>query len=85
MSRKNNTRSIKKIQDTAAQRIDTRRRLEQQAGRTTQGQPTQGTGWNFIPATSADPEYTYEQLMALRPRCSDKEGWSVLARQRAKQ
>ena len=52
MSRKNNTRSIKKIQDTAAERIDTRRRLERQHGRTTQDTPTQGTGWVFTPATA---------------------------------
>jgi hypothetical protein len=81
MSRKNNTRSIKKIQDTAAERIDTRRRLEQQAGRTTQGQPTQGTGWVFTPA---EPEYTYEQLIAMRPRAADKGQWEALSRKHSR-
>lgn len=49
MSRKNNTRSIKKIQDTQADRIDMRRKLAKAQGRP-QDVTTQGQGWAFIPA-----------------------------------
>lgn len=49
MSKKNNTRSIKKIEETMLQRLDTRRKLERIMGRP-QDEVTQGTGWAFIPA-----------------------------------
>ena len=58
MSRKNNTRSIKAIQDREAQRIDMRRRVEQRIGRP-QDAIHQGKGWNFIPATSEPASANY--------------------------
>jgi len=50
MTRKNNTRSIKAIEEKMLDRIDTRRKLERQHGVIT-NQPTQGKGWSFIPAS----------------------------------
>ena len=49
MARKNNTRSIRRIEETMLQRIDTRRKLEKKLGRTTVDQPSQGQGWTFTP------------------------------------
>lgn len=50
MRRKNNTRSIKAIEEKMLDRIDTRRKLEKKLGTVT-NQPTQGQGWSFIPAS----------------------------------
>jgi hypothetical protein len=50
MARKHNTRSIKALQDREADRIDRNRRLKQKLGQVNQNTPTQGQGWNFIPA-----------------------------------
>lgn len=50
MRRKHNTRSIKAIEEKMLDRLDTKRRIEKQLGKTTTNQPTQGQGWNFIPA-----------------------------------
>lgn len=48
MSRKNNTRSIKKIQEHEAHRIDLRRRVEKTLGLSTDV-PTEGKGWKLTP------------------------------------
>lgn len=50
MARKNNTRSIKAIQDRELERVETRIRLKRKLGIVSQEQPTSGQGWNFIPA-----------------------------------
>ncbi len=50
MSRKRNTRSIKKIEEGKLARLDTKLRLERQKGKTTNAQPSAGQGWAFIPA-----------------------------------
>jgi len=49
MRRKNNTRSIKAIEEKMLDRIDTRRKIEKKLG-IISNEPTQGKGWNFIPA-----------------------------------
>lgn len=50
MTRKTNTRSIKKIEEGVIARLDTKLRLERERAKLAPSQPSAGKGWAFVPA-----------------------------------